>query len=130
MTAKTEHDLDRLITEALASEDEALLEELGEEPGYFQQAMGIFRGKLAWVIWVVYIVNIIAAGVAIWAIWKLFQTTDPVMTMRWALLVLASIQIGLFMKGGLGLELQHKRMLREIKRLELQLVRQRGSGAV
>jgi len=130
MTAKTEHDLDRLITEALAADDQALLDELGEEPGYFQQAMGIFRGKLAWVIWVAYIVNILAAALAGWAIWKLFQTTDPVMTMRWGLLVLASMQVGLFMKGGLGLELQHKRMLREIKRLELQMVRHRSSDAV
>lgn len=129
MTTKTE-DLDRLILEALDEDDRDRLAELGEEPGYFSQAMGLFRGKLAWVMWVAYVVNIIGAGLALWAAWQMFQTTDPVMTMRWGVGVLAAINIGLFMKGGLGLQMQNNRILRELKRVELQLARAQARASV
>lgn len=122
MTRSSE-DLDRLIGEALEAEDREILREFQEEPGYFAQAMSLFRGKLAWVMWLVYVVNIVAVAVAIWGIWKMFQTTDPVMTVRWAVLILASQSIGLFMKSGLGYQMLANRVLREVKRLELQLLR-------
>lgn len=124
--SKSDKDLDALIKEALDSEDRALLDEYGEEPGYFAQAFGIFRGKLAWVMWVMYITNIAGAGIAIWALIKMLGTTDPVMTMRWGVLVLASMNVGIFMKGGLGLQGQINRVIREVKRLELQVARQQS----
>ncbi|MFY0636730.1 DUF6768 family protein [Maricaulis maris] len=129
MTTKTE-DLDRLILEALDEEDRGILAELGEEPGYFAQAFGLFRGKLAWVMWIAYIVNIIGAGLAIWAAWKMFQTTDPVMTMRWGIAILVAVNVGLFMKGGLGLQMQNNRILRELKRVELQIARGQARDSV
>ncbi len=122
-------DLDRMISEALDAEDREIFGELGEEPGYFSQALALFRGKLAWVMWVIYITNIVAAGIAIWAAWKMFQTTDPVMTMRWGVLIMVSIFIGLFMKSTLGYQLLSNRVLREIKRLELQLARGQSRGS-
>jgi uncharacterized protein DUF6768 len=129
MTTKTE-DLARLILEALDEDDRGILAELGEEPGYFAQAFGLFRGKLAWVMWIAYIVNIIGAGLAIWAAWKMFQTTDPVMTMRWGIAILVAVNVGLFMKGGLGLQMQNNRILRELKRVELQLARAQARESV
>ncbi len=129
MTTKTE-DLDRLILEALDADDRDLLAELGEEPGYFAQAFGLFRGKLAWVMWIAYIVNIIGAGLAIFAAWKMFQTTDPVMTVRWGVGVVVAVSVGLFMKNGLGLQMQHNRILRELKRVELQLARGQAKASV
>lgn len=129
MTTKTE-DLDRLILEALDEDDRGILAELGEEPGYFAQAFGLFRGKLAWVMWIAYIVNIIGAGLAIWAAWKMFETTDPVMTMRWGIAILVAVNVGLFMKGGLGLQMQNNRILRELKRVELQLARAQARESV
>lgn len=122
MTRSTQ-DLDRMIAEALDAEDREIFGELGEEPGYFAQALGLFRGKLAWVMWVIYITNILCAGLAIWAAWQMFQTTDPVMTTRWAVLVMVSVFVGIFMKSTLGHQLLLNRVTREIKRLELQLAR-------
>ncbi|ABI64875.1 MAG: hypothetical protein ACJAU5_000866 [Maricaulis maris] len=129
MTTKTE-DLDRLILEALDADDRAVLGDLAEEPGYFAQAFGLFRGKLAWVMWIAYVVNIIGAGLAIWAAWKMFQTTDPVMTIRWGVGVVVAVNVGLFMKGGLGLQMQNNRILRELKRVELQLARGQARESV
>lgn len=122
MTRSTQ-DLDRMIAEALDAEDREIFGELGEEPGYFAQAFGLFRGKLAWVMWVAYITNIVCAGLAIWAAWKMFQTTDPVMTTRWGVLIVVSMVVGVFMKSSLGYQLLSNRVLREVKRLELQIAR-------
>jgi len=123
---RTNDELDALIAEALDADDRELLAEVGDEPGYFSQARGLFRGRLAWVMWLAYVMNIIGGMVAVWAAWQMFQTQDVVMTIRWALLVLVSLNIGLFMKSGLGYQMQTNRLLREIKRLELQIARSRS----
>lgn len=125
---RSDSELDALIAEALDADDRALHEAFGREPGYFSQARGLFQGRLAWVMWVAYIANIIGAAVAIWAAWKMFQTDNVVMTIRWALLVLVSLNIGLFMKSSLGNQMMTNRTLREIKRLELQIARGRSMG--
>ena len=128
MTQKTE-DLDRLILEALDEDDRAVLAEIGEEPGYFSQALGLFGGKLGWVMWGMYFVNILGAVVAAWAGWQMFQTSDPAAVMRWGVLVLAALNVGIFMKGGMGVQLQDNRILRELKRVELQLARGQAKGS-
>jgi hypothetical protein len=122
---RSDSELDALIAEALDADDRALLAEFEDEPGYFSQALSVFRGKLAWVMWVAYITNIVGAGLAIWGAWQMVQTTDPVMTVRWGVLILASLVIGLFMKSSLGNQMMTNRTLREIKRLELQIARAR-----
>lgn len=127
---KTDQDLDRLIAEALDAEDRQLLKDFGEEPGYFAQAFGVFRGKLAWVMWVAYIVNIVGAGIAIWAGWQMIQAEDAVAAIRWGVLVLAALQIGLYMKGGLLVHGEVNRVLRDVKRLELQVLRTKSRDAV
>lgn len=42
-------DLDDMIDEALGAEERDLLRSIGEEPGFFGQVMGIFRGPTGWV---------------------------------------------------------------------------------
>ncbi|WP_417481028.1 DUF6768 family protein [Maricaulis sp.] len=119
----SDKDLDAMIAEALDAEDRQLLEQFGEEPGYFSQAISLFGGRLGWVVWVTYVVNIAAAGLAIWAGWHVVTATDPLMAIRWGVATLAALQVGLFMKGFMGQQLLNNRVIREVKRLELQLVR-------
>src|SRR5690606_7373420 len=52
-------DIDRLIEEALAEDERALLAKIGDEPGYFRQARDTFKGPLGWVVWLIYILNIV-----------------------------------------------------------------------
>ncbi len=129
MTA-SDKDLDAMIAEALDAEDREWLERFGTEPGYFAQAFGLFGGRLGWVMWLAYIVNIAAAGLALWAAWQLFNATDTLMAIRWGVATLAAMQVGLFMKGMMGEQLQNNRVIREVKRLELQLVRSQASHSL
>lgn len=119
----SDKELDAMISEALDAEDRDLLDQFGQEPGYFSQALGLFGGRLGWVMWMVYIVNIAAAGLAVWAGWHLFTATAPLEAIRWGIAALAAMQVGLFMKGYMGEQMQNNRVIREVKRLELQLVR-------
>ncbi|WP_417485433.1 DUF6768 family protein [Maricaulis salignorans] len=129
MTA-SDKDLDAMIAEALDAEDRELLDQFGPEPGYFAQALGLFGGRLGWVMWVTYITNIASAGLAIWAAWNLVGATDTLAAIRWGVATLAAMQVGLFMKGFLGQQMQNNRVIREVKRLELQLVRSQARHAV
>ena len=126
----SDKELDSMIAEALDAEDRDLLGRFGEEPGYLNQAFSLFSGRLSWVMWLANIVNLIGAGLAIWAGWHLFTTADPLMAIRWGVGALAAMQVGLFMKGFLGQQLLSNRVIREVKRLELQLVRAQARHGV
>jgi hypothetical protein len=86
--------IDDMIGKALTEEDRALLASHGE-PGYLAQAFGIFRGPMAGIMWMVNV----ASGVAALA---LFQVTSLCKT---------------FMAN----RMEANRLLRELKRVELQV---------
>jgi uncharacterized membrane protein len=126
----SDKELDAMIAEALDQEDRELLETFGAEPGYFAQAFGLFGGRLGWLMWLTYILNIVAAGLALWAAWHLLTATETLAAIRWGVATLAAMQFGLFMKGMMGEQLQNNRVIREVKRLELQLVRSQARHGV
>lgn len=121
---------DDLIHRALTAEDRALLARHAE-PGYFSQALGLFRGSLGWVAMVSYLAAVAAFvgfGVAAWQCWN---ATDPVVAVRWGVLAVVLFQLSAMSKTFLGSHLEANRLLREIKRVELQLalVRSERVGA-
>jgi len=126
----SDKELDAMIAEALDQEDRELLETFGEERGYFAQAFALFQGRLGWVMWLGNIMNIIFTGFAVWTGWHFFTTTDPVMALRWGLTTVVLINVGLFFKAFLGHQLLNNRVIREVKRLELQLVRSQARHGV
>ncbi|MBI2398385.1 MAG: DUF6768 family protein [Pseudolabrys sp.] len=112
--------LDELIGQALTDEDRALLASHGE-PGYLTQAFGIFRGPLAWVMWFVNFAGGLAFIAGAYAVWKLFGTTEPVAAVQWGIGALFLFQVTTLCKTFMGNQMQTNRMLREMKRLELQI---------
>jgi uncharacterized membrane protein len=111
---------DNLIRSALDAEDRALLA-AHAEPGYFAQAIGLFHGRLGWVMWVSYLFGMAAFAFSIYALWRTWQLDDPVSAIRWAVLTILAFQGTVIMKLFLGSHLEANRMLREIKRVELQV---------
>lgn len=121
---------DHLIHRALTAEDRALLARHAE-PGYFSQALSLFRGSLGWVAMVSYLAAVAAFvgfGVAAWQCWI---ATDPVVAVRWGMVAVVLFQLSAMSKSFLGSHLEANRLLREIKRVELQLalVRSERAGA-
>lgn len=112
--------LDDLLTQAMSREDQELLARHAE-PGYFAQAIGMFRGSWSWVMWLVYFVVLATAGLSIYAFWQLYSSGDALAAVKWATAGLALSQIVFMGKGFMGSHMEANRTLREIKRLELQV---------
>lgn len=111
---------DELIAQALAAEDRELLARHAE-PGYFQQAFGLFRGALGWVVWLAYLTGILAFVGFGFALWQTWQAVDPTTAIRWGVLAAVLFQYTAMVKIFMGSHMEANRSLREIKRIELQL---------
>ena len=117
-------DLDKMIETTLTEEDRAFLARLGREPGYFHQVGGLLAGPLGWINLLLMLVQAVLFFGGAWCAWQFFQTTETIPALRWGL------SAAVLMIGGAVLKictlwpaLQANRVLRELKRLELQLAR-------
>lgn len=114
-------DLDRMIDEALDGETRELLRRMGDEPGFFAQAFGVFGGPTGWVNLVLAIVQAVAFLAGAWAAWRFFQADDPVTQLRWGLPAAVLLIQGLILKMSLVPRMETNLVIRELKRIELQL---------
>lgn len=117
-------DLDRKIEEALNDEDRALLNEFGEQ-GLFGQLGGLFTGKLGWLSVATFVIGTIAVVIGLWAAWKFVQADDAATMLRWAALAWAGFMTNIMIKLWSWMRMESNRVLREVKRLELQIARQK-----
>lgn len=120
--------IDDLIGRALTEEDRILLASRGED-GYLKQALGLFRGPMAGVMWVVNVAAGIAFLLGIYAFWNMSGAADAVLAVKWGVGTLLLFQVTTLCKTFMGNHMEANRMLREIKRLELQIALLRdGAG--
>ena len=117
-------DLDRMIETTLTEEDRAFAARLEREPGYLSQVGGLLSGSLGWVNLLLMIVQAVFFFAGVWCAWQFFQETDPLMSLRWGLSSATLLIVGALLKiATLWPSLQANRILRELKRLELQIAR-------
>jgi hypothetical protein len=120
-------ELDRLIEEALDAEDRAILEKYGEQ-GLFTQMGGLFRGKTAWWTLMVTVVQIALFVGAVGAAVQFMRVEDPAGMLRWGGLAgLLMMAVGII-KLMLFARMQTNDILREVKRVELQIARLQARG--
>ena len=112
--------LDDLIGQALSDEDRDLLARHAE-PGYVAQAFGMFRGPMAWALWVAYVAGAVAFLGAAYALWHMAGSSDPLTAVKWGVGALLLFHISTLTKAFMGSHMQANRMLRELKRVELQV---------
>jgi hypothetical protein len=115
--------LDDMIDEALDAEERELLRSIGNEPGFFAQALGMFGGPTGWVNAVMMVAQAILFLGGAWAAWHFFEAVDPVGQLRWGLPAAVLLIIATVMKMALLPRMEANRLIRELKRLELQLAR-------
>jgi hypothetical protein len=120
------NDIDRLIDEALDDEERALLHAIGDEPGYMAQIMGIFGGRLGWVSALLMAAQGVAFVAGAWAAWRFFTADQPLDALRWGLPAAVLLLMSLMIKLALWPHVHANRLLRELKRIELQLARGRA----
>ena len=120
-------DLDSMIDEALGAEERELLRSIGE-PGFFAQTFGLFAGPTGWVNWLLMIVQglLFVAGVV--AAIYFFAADDALSAVRWGLPAVGLLLMSLIIKMGMWPTIQANRVIRELKRLELQVARASAKG--
>lgn len=118
-------ELDRKIEEALNADDRKLLEQFGE-PGLFGQWFGVYSGKLGGIALFATVITFALFLAAVYCGWKFFGAAAAIDAARWgAGAVMLMVMVG-FLKIWFWMRMESNRVLREIKRLELQLARMQG----
>ncbi|MEM7298832.1 MAG: DUF6768 family protein, partial [Bacteroidota bacterium] len=113
-------EIDRLIEQALTKEEAEFYHKLDEQ-NIFEMVGGMFQGKMKWLTILTAIVQLIMTGFAFYFIYKFFTTNDMVQLIQFG-------AISFFFLNSVGLikifhwmEMNKNSMVREIKRMELQI---------
>ncbi len=118
-------DIDRTLDEALSAEERDLLRRIGEEPGYFSQALSILSGRTGWVSGVLMVVQGIAFVAGVWAAWRFFEAPDVLTALRWGLPAAVLLLMSLIMKMAMWPTIHARQLQLQLKRLEVLLVHDR-----
>jgi len=118
-------DLDKMIDEALRDEEREVLRQIGEEPGFFRQVFGVFRGPTGWVNVLMMVAQAILFVAGAYAAWRFFGSSDPVTQLRWGLPATVLLILSAMIKMALLPRMETNIVLRELKRLELQVALKR-----
>ncbi|TCP24403.1 hypothetical protein EV195_106211 [Tenacibaculum skagerrakense] len=113
-------DLDELIKETLTKEEAKFYDEL-EEQNLWQMMFGVFNGKNSWITIVMSIVQVIWFGVFVYCAIHFFNATQTNELIRWAVVGSISLMASSMLKFYTWMQMDKKALLREIKRLELQV---------
>ena len=114
-------DLDQAIRESLSSEDTKLFDRLGADQALHRQVLATFEGQLRWFNTAGWIAGLVLFGVASVSAWRFVQAQELGDMLRWgAASALAFAGLALI-KVWFWLELQKNAIVREVKRLEVQV---------
>lgn len=121
-------EIDRLIDESLEAEERELLRRIGEEPGYFTQIWGLFDGRLGWVSWLMMFWQTVMFVAAVYCAVRFFQASETLEALHWGMPSAVLLIMAGMLKLALWPSLQTNRVLRELKRVELQIARVSAKG--
>jgi len=119
-------DLDRKIEEALNEEDRRLFSQFGEQ-GIFGQVGSLFQGKLGWISMITFVVATVMFAIGAWAAWKFYMADDVIAMLKWGGLAWIGFMAQIMIKLWSWMRMESNRVLREVKRLELQIARQNAA---
>lgn len=116
-------EIDRKLAEALRADDESLFDVHAGEQSLFEQVADTFRGRRRWMVAMVWFWSFVVFGVAVYAAVRFFQADTDRGMIGWGLgFVMAMIGVSM-LKSWYFMEMNRNAVLREIKRVELQIAR-------
>jgi len=115
------NELDRAIRQSLSAEDTELFDRVGADQALHRQVLATFRGRLRWFHAAGWIVGAVLFAVACVSAWRFASAQELDDMLRWgaaSALALAGVTL---VKVWFWLELQKNAIVREVKRLEVQV---------
>ncbi len=118
---KTEkEEIDRLIEKALTEEEAEFYHKLDEQ-GLPEMVGGLFTGKMKWLNVLTLIIQLAWFVCAVYFAIKFFNTTDIVQMMKFGAIAFFSMIAVVMLKLFHWMEIHKNALIREIKRMELQV---------
>lgn len=117
---KTEENIDLLIKEALNKEEANFYENLDEQ-SMPEMVTGLFKGKLKWFAILTMILTLVWFGVAIFCAIKFFNTEELREMMIYGAGFFLSMMIVTMLKIWNWMQMDKNAIMRELKRMELQI---------
>lgn len=116
---------DKRILEGLTEDDQAFLKNLEDDRGLFTQMFATFHGPLKY--WTIYVFILIFAllGLGVYAGFQLAATESLQMIVVWGLVIWFAIFAISLMKMWLFMRMNHLATLRELKKIEFYLLKQK-----
>jgi len=114
--------LDQAIRQALSAEDAEFLARFKEESP-IQEALGAFGGKWGPMNVFAAVLSFALFGVFVFCVWRLFGVEDVRTGQLWAVGAVVSMLGVAMLKMYFWMEINKNIVLREVKRLELQVAR-------
>tara|TARA_R110001592_G_scaffold20023_4_gene81786 strand:- start:3936 stop:4307 length:372 start_codon:yes stop_codon:yes gene_type:complete len=116
--------LDDAIHNALTEEDAEFLAKFESEPSSVRQMVGVFSGPLSWFHLSLLVGAIIIIPFVVFAIYQFSLATQLRPLLYWGTAIGISFLILVVIRLQLFMQLHTNRIMRELKRLELQIARQ------
>ena len=116
-------DDNRALDAAIAAEEAALLRSFDDEPPYMSQLIGIFTGRTGWVSMIMMAAQLILFGAGIWAAIEFFKASDALTAVKWGLPSAVLLIMSLMIKLALWPVIHVNRMIAQLHRLELSVLR-------
>ena len=113
-------DIDKLIKETLTQEEAKFYDELDEQ-NLLQMLGGVFKGKLGWIVIIMNIVTFFVFGVFVYCAVRFFNTDVTNELIKWSIIGTFCMLIVSMLKMFVWMQMDKNAILREMKRLELQV---------
>lgn len=110
-------DSDTRIDAALRAEERRLLEQIGEEPAFFSQAVGLFRTRNAWVSLIMMVAQTALFIGGAYAAWRFFEAGTVLEALRWGLPSAVLLLMSLIIKLSLWPVMQIRSLREDLGRL-------------
>ncbi len=115
--------IDDAIRQALSADDAKFLEAYGADQPLPHQLLETFRGRLGWLNAAGWLLGFIAFGATVYCGWRFLSAPDVAGMLRWGAAAAVAVISLLGVKLWFWMALQTNAVLREVKRLELQVAR-------
>lgn len=113
-------EVDLLIKEALTKEEAKFYDSLDEQ-NLLQMFGGVFDGKNKWIVIMMNIVNLIVLGFFVYCIVQFFNTDVTNELIKWSVAGIICILTLSMLKLYMWMQMDKNSIIRELKRLELQV---------
>jgi len=114
-------EIDQLIKDTLSKEEAAFYDSLDEQ-NLFQMVFGLFKGKNAWLLIITNIMTVIFFGLFVYCSFQFFNVDTTEELLRWGFLTVMLLLSLSVLKIYAWMQIDKNAILREMKRLELQVM--------